>query len=397
MEQVATVSQEQESAWLSQYVDAELRTIGVILRSASGGELLAAIISQEDDDLESRRERIQEICADLRGQPSLPDPAAIARMLDEIRVSRQMRAHLLAQVNVLVGTTSCPSGNDPDWVADYRTCYDEVLRLRAKLVESNMRLVHWFVAQRRPSSLDQRDLLLAGTEGLLRTIIYFDPAYGTRLSTYASAWIKMYIGRTVREIKPVLRSPEHIHINRGRLLSARLLLWDELGREPTVGELSERCKRSVKSVEDVLATLRPARSPDRERTPAGEPIGEVAYDERWPTPAQAEARVQLGRLLHTAVKQLAQRNKVDRRIQEILILRFGLLGREGWTLKEIGDKFSVSRERIRQLEEKALGDLVHRFGSEIARLLPVWLDQLPPTMATIRSSPSSSEDGGKRR
>jgi RNA polymerase sigma factor (sigma-70 family) len=391
------VTQGQESAWLSQYIDAELRTIGVILGSASGSDLLMTICQEDGDDPEARRQRIEALCAELRSRATLPEPEAVVRMLADIGVSRYKRAQLLAQVSMRVGTASCPGRGDPAWEAAFRTCYDEVLRLRAKLVESNIRLVRWFVAQRRAPWIDQRDLLLAGTEGLLRTIMYFDPAYGTRLGTYAKAWIKMYIARTARELGSVLRSPIRLHDSRGRLLSARLLLWEELDREPTFAELGERCARNVKSVEDILATLRPARSPDRQRTPSGEPIGEMVYDERWPTPAQKQVRMKLGRLLHAAIKQLAERGKTGCRIQEIMTRRFGLLGDDEMTLQEIGHVFKVTRERIRQIEEKALGDLYQSFGPEIKRLLPAWLDQLPPTIATIRTSPSSSEDGGKRR
>lgn len=388
------VGHEQEAAWVSQYIDAELRAIGVILARSAGGAMLAAFHPELGSEPDVLLQKIEAACAVLKGRSVGPEPHITAQVLDQLGIVRHVRAQLLEHMNIRVENENSLFDGDPAGAASFRSCYQELLRLRATLIESNIRFVGWQVARRRASSIDRRDLLLAGVAGLLRGVIYFDPARKARIITYAQYWIKQSVDRTVDALAPVLRSPAHLKHYRSQLFSARLAFQDEQAREPNTAELAEACSKNVGQIENILASLRSARSPDVQRTPAGEPVGDVIYDESWPTPAQTEAKIALSRLLSEAVAQLGERGENGIRMQQILNRRFGLLGDEEMTLQDIGEVFDVSRERIRQIQEKTLEDLYRRHGSELARLLPIWLDQAPAMIPTVRTSSDSSAAGG---
>ncbi len=388
------VGHDQEVALLSEYIDAELRAIGVILARASGGAMLAAFHPELGVEPEALRQQIEAACVSLQDSSAVPKPQEVARVLALLSISRRVRARFLEHVSMRIENESALFNGDPAGAAAFRSCYSEVLRLRATLIEANIRFIEWLVVRRRASWLDRRDLRLAGVDGLLRAIMYFDPEYKTRLTTYSQNWIKTHVHRANGALSPVLRSPVHLQDSRRKLQSVRLLLCDELGREPTVTELAERCALTVGKVETVLSSMRTGRSPDLQRTPGGEPIGDVIYDESWPTPAQIQARTALSRLLSDAVAHLAERGNKGLRMQQVLNQRFGLLGDEEMTLQEIGDVFEVSRERIRQIQEIALEELYHRHGSDLARLLPIWLDQVPAMIPTVLTSSDSSAAGG---
>lgn len=375
---------------LAQYDDAEMRVVYIILQSPSGSQILAVLLANQTGDPEKQRTAVSEFRSELREMAFEPEPTVLANMMARIPVDRITRARFVEQVCARVGTASCPSGGDPAWQVAFRNRYERMCDLRGKLIERNLRLIPWLVSRRRERdvAMGRRDLFLAGITGLMRGIAYFDLARGNQFSTYARWWIETRVERTTHVLVPLQRIPYNLYKIRARLLSARKALWETLGHEPTLSELGTSCSMDEESIAMVFARLTPPRLPDRIKTPRGDFVGDALYDERWITPVQVEARRRLSEIIYAAIERLNDQRR------DILIRRFGIGGGKGMILRQLGDSYGVTRERIRQIEERALGDIEPLLRREAAQLLPCWFDQVPATSATKLMAPTSSDDGG---
>lgn len=223
---------------------------------------------------------------------------------------------------------------------------------REHMIRANLRLVVKIAREYEGLGLPLLDLINEGNIGLMKAVERFDPAKGGKLSTYSSWWIKQSIRRALANQGKTIRLPVHVADKIYHLRLAELRLQETLGREPTEEELAQELKTTPRRVAALrTAAIRPA-SLD---APLGDEdssrLGDVVADEMASNPAdQLEHQT-------TAAKVLELVEKLPDREASILRFRFGLNGGSEKTLEEVGEKFGVTRERIRQLQNLALGKL----------------------------------------
>ncbi|AUX21870.1 RNA polymerase sigma factor [Sorangium cellulosum] len=222
---------------------------------------------------------------------------------------------------------------------------------RAELVEANLRLVAAAARQLRHRGVPLLDLIQEGNLGLIRAADKFDYRRGYRFSTYATWWIKQALARALLYQGKVIKVPVHLAENRRRALQARRELEQEHAREAAPDEVAER---SGLSVEKIHMLREIALEPVYLDAPIGDDDGARAGD-FFASEEALPDEVLVHRRMHTQVRALL--DSLTPREREVLRLRFGLDGEQAHTLAEIGGKFSVSRERVRQIEENALSKL----------------------------------------
>lgn len=223
---------------------------------------------------------------------------------------------------------------------------------REHMIRANLRLVVKIARDYEGFGVPLLDLINEGNMGLMRAVERFDPAKGGKLSTYASWWIKQSIRRAIANQAKTIRLPVHAidKLSRARKLAHRLR--EALGREPEPEELAEVMGIRTKRLNEIRAA---AVSPASLDAPIGEEdshcLGEIVKDERSLSPSEEVEHKNLLAILGRFIDRL------DARERRILKLRFGLDGKEGKTLEEIGDRLGLTRERIRQVQNEALHKL----------------------------------------
>ncbi len=295
---------------------------------------LDSILLLKDDDLELDEEEIDVENIDL----SVPEG---------IGVEDPVRMYLKE-----IGKVPLLSAEEEIELARRMEDGDE--KAKQRLAEANLRLVVSIAKRYVGRGMLFLDLIQEGNLGLIKAVEKFDYRKGYKFSTYATWWIRQAITRAIADQARTIRIPVHMVETINKLIRVSRQLLQDLGREPTPEEIAENMDLSVERVREILKI---SQEPVSLETPIGKEedshLGDFIQDDNVPVPADAAAFTMLREQLEEVLSTLTERE------QKVLRLRFGLDDGRARTLEEVGREFKVTRERIRQIEAKALRKLRH--------------------------------------
>ena len=279
---------------------------------------------------------------------------------EEIELAQNMEDGAVAteKINVLKGRLDGASEEEKaeikDEIKKLQRDVDKGADAKKRLAEANLRLVVSIAKRYVGRGMLFLDLIQEGHLGLIKAVEKFDYKKGYKFSTYATWWIRQAITRAIADQARTIRIPVHMVETINKLIRVSRQLLQELGREPSPEEIAKEMSMPVERVREILKI---SQEPVSLETPIGEEedshLGDFIKDDNVPVPADAAAFTLLKEQLEEVLGTLTERE------QKVLTLRFGLEDGRARTLEEVGKEFNVTRERIRQIEAKALRKLRH--------------------------------------
>lgn len=279
---------------------------------------------------------------------------------EEIELAQNMEDGAVAteKINVLKGRIDGASEEEKaeikEEIKTLQRDVDKGADAKKRLAEANLRLVVSIAKRYVGRGMLFLDLIQEGNLGLIKAVEKFDYKKGYKFSTYATWWIRQAITRAIADQARTIRIPVHMVETINKLISVSRQLLQELGREPSPEEIAKEMNMPVERVREILKI---SQEPVSLETPIGEEedshLGDFIKDDNVPVPADAAAFTLLKEQLEEVLGTLTERE------QKVLTLRFGLEDGRARTLEEVGKEFNVTRERIRQIEAKALRKLRH--------------------------------------
>ena len=273
--------------------------------------------------------------------------------IQEIDLSRQVQDGLLADQKLKAHEAKKINLSDEE-VEKCKETIETGYQARDILIESNLRLVVSIAKRYLGRGMQFQDLIQEGNMGLMKAVNKFDPQKGFKFSTYATWWIKQAITRAIADQARTIRVPVHMVETINKLVRTQRKLTQELHREPTSEELAAELKMSVEKVQNIQKI---AQEPVSMETPVGEEddstLGDFIHDSDTLNPLDFTINEAYREEIDTVLKTLTPREEM------VLRLRFGLADGKPHTLEEVGKEFHVTRERIRQIEAKAIRRLRH--------------------------------------
>lgn len=279
---------------------------------------------------------------------------------EEIELAQNMEDGAVAteKINVLKGRLDGASEEEKaeikEEIKTLQRDVDKGVDAKKRLAEANLRLVVSIAKRYVGRGMLFLDLIQEGNLGLIKAVEKFDYKKGYKFSTYATWWIRQAITRAIADQARTIRIPVHMVETINKLIRVSRQLLQELGREPSPEEIAKEMNMPVERVREILKI---SQEPVSLETPIGEEedshLGDFIKDDNVPVPADAAAFTLLKEQLEEVLGTLTERE------QKVLTLRFGLEDGRARTLEEVGKEFNVTRERIRQIEAKALRKLRH--------------------------------------
>ena len=329
-------------------------------------------ITEDDEDLadEIDDESVEDIDISIPDNVSIEDPVRmylkeigkvpLLNADEERELAQNMEEGLSAKEELEEISGKMDEASEEEKVV-YEARIKELKRIinlgeksKKKLAEANLRLVVSIAKRYVGRGMLFLDLIQEGNLGLIKAVEKFDYDKGFKFSTYATWWIRQAITRAIADQARTIRIPVHMVETINKLIRVSRQLLQELGREPTPEEIAEEMDMPVERVREILKI---SQEPVSLETPIGEEedshLGDFIQDDNVPVPAEAAAFTLLKEQLSEVLETLTERE------QKVLRLRFGLEDGRARTLEEVGKEFNVTRERIRQIEAKALRKLRH--------------------------------------